>query len=98
MPQPGGDALVLLLQALEAGIKVAPGKAEIGFEVPMIEAAEAADLATTHDMGSAVPGRHDRAGPAGGSGPVAAAQERPASEARVTGGGQQEDGREPCAG
>ena len=64
MPQPGGDALVLLLQALEAGIRVAPGKAEIRFEVPMIEAAEAADLATTHDLGSAVPERHDRAGPA----------------------------------
>ena len=47
MPQPGGDALVLLLQTLEAGIEVAPGKAEIRAEVPMIEAAEATDLATT---------------------------------------------------
>ena len=47
MPQPGGDALVLLLQTLEAGIEVAPGKAEIRVEVPLIEAAEATDLATT---------------------------------------------------
>ena len=47
MPQPAGDAIVLLLQAFEAGVKVAPGKAYVRFEVPMIEAVEAADIAST---------------------------------------------------
>ena len=34
MPQPGGDALVLLLQTLEAGIKATRDEAEIRVEVP----------------------------------------------------------------
>ena len=45
MPQPAGDAIVLLLQAFEAGVKVAPGKAYVRFEVPMIEAVEAVEAA-----------------------------------------------------
>ena len=46
MPQPGGDALVLLLQTLEAGIEVAPGKAEIRVEVPLIGPGEGGNYST----------------------------------------------------
>ena len=47
MPQPGGDALVLLLQTLKAGIKATRDEAEIRVELPLIEGVEGRNYSTT---------------------------------------------------